>query len=179
MPITPFHFGPGAALKGLLGRYMSFTVFAFANVLIDVEPVALFFLTGDPAHPYLHTLPGATLIMVLGVWPGRRICEWAIRRWNAWLRPAQARWLAVEPRIGLGAAASGAALGAYSHILIDSIMHVDVRPLAPFVAVNHWQGLVSIEVLQAACVAAGLAGIVLMALVRFRRARNRRSTGPG
>ncbi len=174
MPITPFHFGPGAALKGVLGPYMSFTVFAFANVLIDAEPIALFFLTGDPAHPYLHTLLGATLVMVLSVWPGRRICEWAIGRWNAWLSPAQARWLAVEPRIALAPAALGAALGAYSHILIDSIMHVDVRPLAPLRSANDWQGLVSIETLQALCVAAGLAGIALLALVNFWRARTRR-----
>ena len=41
MPITPFHFGPGAALKGVLGPQMSFTVFAFANVLIDVALVTL------------------------------------------------------------------------------------------------------------------------------------------
>jgi len=173
MPITPFHFGPGAALKGLLGPWMSFTVFAFANILIDVEPVALFFLTGDPAHPYLHTLPGATLVMVLSVWPGRRICEWAIRRWNARLSPAQARWLAAAPRIGLGAAVSGAALGAYSHILIDSIMHVDVRPLAPLIAANDWQGLVSIETLHAACVVAGLLGLALVTLVNLWRRRVR------
>jgi len=172
MPITPFHFGPGAALKGALGPWMSFTTFAFANVLMDLEPVTLFLLTGDPAHPYLHTLAGATLIMLLGVWPGRRICEWAIRRWNAWLSPAQARGLAVEPRIRLGPAVSGAALGAYSHILLDGVMHVDVRPLAPFHSSNTLQGVVSIEALHMWCVAAGLVGLALLALAA-RRARAR------
>ena len=173
MPITPFHFGPGAALKGALGPWISFTVFAFANMLMDVEPITLFLVTGDPAHPYLHTLPGATLVMLLSVWPGRRICEWAIRRWNAWLSPAQTRWLALDARIRLGPAVCGAALGAYSHVLIDSIMHVDVRPLAPFDLSNPWQGLVSIETLHMWCVAAGLAGSVLLAFAAARRARPR------
>lgn len=173
MPITPFHFGPGAALKGVLGPWMSFTVFAFANVLIDVEPVTLFLLTGDPAHPYLHTLSGATLIMVLSVWPGRRVCEWAIRRWNARLSLEQARWLTVVPRIGLWPAVCGAALGAYSHIFLDGIMHADVRSLAPLESSNPWQGLVSIETLHMWCVASGLIGLALFGIAASWRARVR------
>lgn len=58
MPITPFHFGPGALIKAIAPRYFSWTIFALANVLIDLEPVVLFLLIGDPAHPWLHTLPG-------------------------------------------------------------------------------------------------------------------------
>jgi membrane-bound metal-dependent hydrolase YbcI (DUF457 family) len=68
----------------------------------------------------------------------------------------------------------GAALGAYSHIIIDSIMHVDVRPLAPLVSTNEWQGRMSIGALQAACVAAGLIGVALMGLVTLWRRRTRR-----
>jgi membrane-bound metal-dependent hydrolase YbcI (DUF457 family) len=62
------------------------------------------------------------------------VCERALRVWNAWLSPAQARWLAYEPKITPTAAAVGAFVGAYSHVAIDSIMHVDVRPFAPFSA---------------------------------------------
>ena len=50
MPITPFHFGPGALIKAAVPDHFSWTVFALANVVIDLEPVSLFFLIGDPAH---------------------------------------------------------------------------------------------------------------------------------
>lgn len=70
MPITPFHLGPGAALKAVLGRRMSFLTFALANGLIDLEPVANFVLAGDPAHEFFHTLIGATTVVLASVWPG-------------------------------------------------------------------------------------------------------------
>jgi hypothetical protein len=169
MPITPFHLGPGAALKSLLGRRMSFTTFGLANGLIDLEPIANFVLTGDPAHRFFHTLIGATLVVLVSVWPGRLLCEGLLRWWNSRLSPIQARYLSVAPAIGIGAAATGAALGAYSHVVLDSIMHVDVRAFAPFSDWNALQGLVSIEALQLGCVLAGLAGLTVLALPIVRR----------
>jgi len=37
MPFTPFHFGPGLAVKSLAGNYFSFLLFAFTQVVIDLE----------------------------------------------------------------------------------------------------------------------------------------------
>ena len=162
MPITPFHLGPGAALKAGAPGQLSFTVFAFSQFLIDLEPVTLFFLTGDPSHPYLHTYLGAALVAVLSVWPGRRVSEWAIRLWNSRLSDAQARWLAVQPRIPLRAAIAGALLGAYSHVFIDSFMHADMAPLAPFGNGGRFAGIISVEALQWICAAMGVAGIVVL-----------------
>jgi hypothetical protein len=174
MPITPFHLGPGAALKSVLGRRMSFTAFGLANGLIDLEPIANFVLTGDPAHRFFHTLIGATVVVLVSVWPGRLLCERLLRWWNSRLSPAQARYLAVEPTIGIGAAVTGAALGAYSHVVLDSIMHVDVRAFAPFSDWNVLQGLISIEALHFGCVLAGLAGLLVLALPIARRAATSR-----
>ena len=42
MPITPFHFGPGAALHAISPRHVSFLAFCAANVLTDLE--SLYFL---------------------------------------------------------------------------------------------------------------------------------------
>lgn len=36
MPITPFHFGPGAALHALAPRHIGFLPFCAANVLIGI-----------------------------------------------------------------------------------------------------------------------------------------------
>ena len=46
MPITPLHFGPGLALKSVTGEWFSFTLFCFAQVLIDLEP-AWYMLAGN------------------------------------------------------------------------------------------------------------------------------------
>lgn len=45
MPFTPFHFGPGATVKAMAGQHFSFTVFAFTQVAIDLEP--LYFMLRD------------------------------------------------------------------------------------------------------------------------------------
>ena len=39
MPITPFHLGAGALIKCAAPAYISWTVFALANILIDLEPI--------------------------------------------------------------------------------------------------------------------------------------------
>ena len=162
MPITPFHFGPGALLAALAPGAVSWTVFALANVLIDLEPITLFFLTGDPAHPWLHTPPGALGVAILTVLLGRRPCEAFLRGWNTRLSPAQARWLAVDPVITAVQAWTGAVLGTSTHILLDAVMHVDVRPFWPFLAGNPLQAVLGMDFLHGACVAAGVAGIGIL-----------------
>jgi hypothetical protein len=176
VPITPFHFGPGAAVKAVAPRHFSFTVFAFSQILIDLEPVGFFLFTGDPIHPYLHTYPGATLVFLASWWAGRPACEWALRKWNAWLSPAQARWLAYAPRIPAHAAAVGAFVGAYSHVAIDSIMHVDMLPFAPFSAARPWLHVVSVDVLHLLCIAAGIIGLAGLLFLRWLQLRANSST---
>lgn len=166
MPITPFHFGPGALVKAAAPRHFSFTVFAFSQCLIDLEPIGFFIVTGDPVHPYLHTYLGATLVFLASWWLGRPAGEWALRAWNARLSPAQARWLGQEPRIGSRAAGAGAFIGAYSHVAIDSIMHGDMAPFAPFSDASPWLLVVSVETLQWLCVLAGIIGVAGLAILR-------------
>ena len=172
MPITPFHFGPGAAVKAVAPRHFSFTVFAFSQVLIDLEPIGFFIFTGAPIHPYLHTYLGATLVFLASWWLGRPVGEWALRVWNAWLNPAQARWLAYEPRVSIQAAGVGAFIGAYSHVAIDSIMHGDMEPFAPVSAASPWLHIVSVDTLHWLCVLAGVIGIGGLALLRWRELRD-------
>lgn len=168
MPITPFHLGPGAAVKAVAPRHFSFTVFAFSQALIDLEPIGFYFTTGDPVHPYLHTYLGATLVFLASWWLGRPVGEWALSIWNGWLSPAQARWLAYEPKISGTAAAAGAFIGAYSHVAIDSIMHGDMLPFAPFSDARPLLGMVTVETLQWLCVAAGTVGVAALAWQRWR-----------
>jgi hypothetical protein len=79
MPFTPFHFGPGAAVKAVAPRYFSFTVFCFAQIVTDLE-TAYYMLRGEyPLHRWLHTYLGATIVAVLCSLIGRPICKVALR----------------------------------------------------------------------------------------------------
>ena len=175
MPITPFHFGPGAAVKAVTPRSFSFTVFAFSQMLIDVEPVGFFLFTGDPTHPYLHTYLGATVVFLASWKAGRPVCEWALRTWNAWLSPAQARWLAYEAKISERAAAVGALVGAYSHVAMDSIMHADMLPFAPFSNARPWLHVVSVDTLHLLCIGAGIIGVAWLLVLRWLQLRAKSS----
>ncbi len=162
MPITPFHFGPGALIKAAAPKHFSWTIFALANVVIDLEPVSLFFLIGDPAHPWLHTLPGALGVAAIVALFGRQGCEYFLRWWNRQLAPGwQTRWLAVDPPISKTTAWVSALVGTLSHIALDSIMHVDVEALWPFVAGNRVQGVISLNALHGACIAAALLALAI------------------
>jgi hypothetical protein len=170
MPFTPFHFGPGAVIKAVAPRHFSFTVFAFTNVAIDVEPLYFMLANDWPIHRFFHTYAGATIAAVACYFAGRPVCSWVIRVWNSRLNEAQSRWLAVEPRIAPLPAAIGAATGAWSHVLLDSLMHSDMEPLAPFSAGGGMIHLVTIAQLELFCALAGALGVaVLLAIAAVRR----------
>ena len=152
MPITPFHFGPGAALQAMAPRHISFLAFCAANVLIDVESLYNLVHGRHPVHAFFHTYVGATLAALAIV-----AAFWLLRR-------AGVRRLL--PALTLRQVTLGAALGAWSHVLLDSVMHHDIQPLMPFSAGNALQGLVSLSALHWGCLACGVVAIVI-ACVRY------------
>ena len=90
MPFTPFHFGPGLALKGIIGRHMSFSAFVVANVAIDIEPLYYMLRNDPPLHRELHTAIGAMLLavglMLLWLLLRAGISRWGGRYRQRWLR---------------------------------------------------------------------------------------------
>jgi hypothetical protein len=65
MPFTPFHMGPGLAIKAFGGRYFSVLVFAIAQVAMDIEPLIGMIRGSDVLHGWSHSYVGATAIGVL------------------------------------------------------------------------------------------------------------------
>lgn len=168
MPITPLHFGLGAALKALLAGTFSFMVFALVNVIVDIEPVVRVILASDRLHAHMHTYSGATLVAIPCAIFGRPLCEWALRLWNRHL-DASLRVLQVSTSISRSASWSGSLLGAWSHVALDSIMHPDMEPLWPFAPGNALLGLISIEALSWGLVALGIAGVAVLVALRVLR----------
>jgi len=163
MPITPFHFGPGAAIHAIAPKHVSFLAFCSANVLIDIEPL-YYMVTGQyPLHRFLHTYIGATIIMVATA----LIFFFALKLASRVRLPNLFQWQSLKPLpIWLGAAA-----GSYSHIVLDSVMHADIVPLSPFSEVNVLYQLVSLGELHLFCVFAAVLGLALLGIRRLLKAR--------
>lgn len=171
MPFTPLHMGPGLAIKVVGGRYFSLMVFGFSQVAMDIEPLVRI-LRGDPLlHGMTHTYLGATFIALLSIGIGRPVCQHLLRYWKPDPRSGFLNWLRGNGNIPWPAAISGAVLGAYSHVLLDSIMHADMRPFAPWSATNAMLRFLSIETLHDFCVVSGALGAILIVLVFLTRTR--------
>jgi membrane-bound metal-dependent hydrolase YbcI (DUF457 family) len=153
MPITPFHFGLGAAVHAVAPRRISFLAFCAANVLIDFESLYNLVNGRYPVHAFFHTYVGATIIVLLT--PALFLAS----RWFAdrfWL-PNIFYWR----RLSVLSVSVGAALGAYSHVVLDSLMHPDIQPLQPFSATNELLGVISVGELHLLCLALGAVGLVV------------------
>ena len=157
MPVTPFHFGPGLALHGA-SRRIDFWSFAAVNVIIDLESGWNMFQRSWPVHRFMHTFLGASLAILpaaLFALLGWRL----LRRFGVVLEAPPTAYLLL-----------GAALGAWSHVVLDGMMHADVHPFRPWTDANPLLHLVSVQVLTGGCVAAAVLGAVL-AILRLRAAR--------
>ena len=136
MPFTPFHFGPAALLKAIVPRHFSFTVFCFAQVVTDVEVLVHMALKDGALHQHLHTYVGATGVALFSFLAGRPVCDRAIRWWRRTPDMPFKEYYDPQPGIPYIAALTGALIGTYSHVWMDSIVHPDVTPWAPFNTFN-------------------------------------------
>jgi hypothetical protein len=158
MPVTPFHFGPGAAVKAVMPRHFSLSVFCFAQIITDVETCYHLIRWEYPLHRWLHTYLGASAVAVFCIVVGRPLCQIALRVWNHWQNAPFKRYFHFDDRISVTSAIVGAFLGTYSHVFLDSVMHADVAPFRPFSAQNPLHGLVGWITLHALCLVLGVVG---------------------
>ena len=169
MPFTPFHLGPGAAFKAVAGQYFSFTVFVIAQIATDVEVLFNIFRGAVSLHTHAHTYVGATVLGAVLAILGKPVGEALLRTWNQNISPQQNEWLFVLPHISWLASISGAFVGTYSHVFLDSIMHVDMRPWAPFHHDNAWLATLSLEQLHRLCFGLGICGGILLYVKNRKR----------
>lgn len=146
MPITPFHLGLGFLAREATGA--SFTAFLVTNVVIDVESGYNLLSHRYPVHTFLHTFVGATIVAV-----ATTIVMFALGRWLPMKRPA---------------IAGGAFAGAWSHVVLDGVMHADSRPFAPWSDDNPLYRVIGLVPLHLACTACA---VVAGAIVWRRRGR--------
>lgn len=154
MPLTPFHFGPGALLTSAAPTRISFLAFCATNVVVDVEPGYYLLQQEPPWHRFMHTLVGASLAIAVTI----VLALLALHLARRVRLPNSFDWQSLTA----GPVVLGAVLGGYSHVLLDALKHADVQPFAPWSTANPAYDLLSLSVLHGICVAcAGVALIVL------------------
>lgn len=169
MPFTPFHFGPGALLKSVAPRYFSFSLFCFAQGITDIEVLVHMARNDSRLHDFCHTFIGAAAVGLFSLAIGRPFCQRVLRWWTSQPNMPLKEYYIPNARIPSMAAASGAFLGAFSHVILDAIMHSDLRPLWPWNSHNYFYAFLGPGTLHALCFVLGVLGIVLWARARRRK----------
>lgn len=158
MPFTPFHIGPGAAIKVVGGRHFSLTLFTLDQIAMDIEPLVRLNHEDSLLHGISHSYLGATVIAATVALIGWPCCQFMLRLWNKMTGLRFLRWLQRRDVISRPAAFSGAFLGGYSHVFLDSIMHADMKPWFPFSESNGLLYTIPSGWLHVFCAVLGIAG---------------------
>src|SRR5262245_40341034 len=126
MPVTPFHFGPGLALKGVAAPVFSWSAFVAAQILIDCE--TLYHIVGGeyPLHRFFHSFVGAAaagvVAAVLFLVGARVLATWFPRL----VAPLFAPTVVARGEISSLGVLVGGLAGGLTHTFLDGIMHPDV-----------------------------------------------------
>lgn len=148
LPFTPFHFGPGVLAKSLTPRWFSFRAFVLSQIVIDCETAWNIYRGYERLHAFFHSYLGVSVAMALTgallvvynwfVFQFPR--SWLIRELEDWGQPFRFRSSLIA-----------VLFGGWSHVFLDSVMHADTRPLAPFTDDNAMLDLISLKALHMAC----------------------------
>jgi len=154
MPLTPFHWGPALFIGLLLFPVLDLPALLISGVAQDIEPVCVvFFRLSLPLHGFFHSYLGASILGVLvaaAVYSLRDLFREVMGAFGLSQDHTFTRTLLTS------------LLGVYSHTLLDSFMHWDVRPFYPWGA-NPLLGVVSDRALYIFCTASFLLGLALYA----------------
>jgi len=176
MPVTPFHFGPGLALKGVAAPAFSWSAFVAAQILIDCETLYHVIRREYPLHGFFHSFIGATaagvVAAVLFLVGARVLAIWFPR----FVAPLFAPTVAARGEISSLGVLVGGVSGGLTHTVLDGIMHPDVRPFMPWSDYNPFLGLIGLTQLHLGCIGAALFGGVCIRLW-WTRSRGPRGAG--
>ncbi|MEP2601906.1 MAG: metal-dependent hydrolase, partial [Paraglaciecola sp.] len=116
-------------------------------------------------HGFSHTYIGATIIVILAGISGKYLSEFGLMvlRISKYENPISIAWWVVF---------LSAFIGSFSHVLLDSIMHLDVEPFYPFTLDNAFLGVISVPVLHKVCLYSGLIGVAIFYSVSWRLNRS-------
>lgn len=158
MPFTPFHMGFGLAAKAAGDSRIGLVSFGVAQVLMDIEPGVRMLTGSGDLHGWSHTVGGALGVAGVATAGSKWLTSWLVRRWNAESAHYGLKWLCVPTSTSYRDLGVGALVGTLSHVVLDSLIHADMRPLAPFSSANPLLGLVAHDTVYSSMVVLGVLG---------------------
>jgi membrane-bound metal-dependent hydrolase YbcI (DUF457 family) len=160
LPVTPFHAGPGALGKSVVPTWVSFIAFCAVQVAIDFEP--LYYLLRDerPVHRFFHSIGGSLVVAV--------VVAAALGAARRWVPGSLMRVRLIGDDLRMAAIWIGALVGAVSHVLLDFVMHSDVRLFYPSDLGLQAGGFLGARFLYGVCIVCGMAGLGILGW-RYRR----------
>lgn len=169
MPFTPYHMGPAFPAKAAGGRGFSLLLYGYTQVLIDVEALYRIATEQQELHGYAHTFLVATCVAAVALVTGKALFELWLRLWNWTARKFDIVEISVEEKISWRVGAITVLFGSWTHILLDAIMHRDVRPFFPISEANPFLGLLNPAQLHAFCIGTAIFGCLWLGLVWSKR----------
>ncbi len=168
MPFTPFHMGAALIVKPALNRHFSVITFGIAQVAMDIEPGVGMLTGAEVLHGPSHTIVGALISALLVMLFAPCICNFLLRRWNREVEHYKLHWLEEALPVSKMAVIAGALIGTFSHVLLDSFMHHDIKPLSPFSEANPLMGLMTHDGVYQFCTIAGVLGAVAWLGIKWK-----------
>jgi len=158
--------GPGLLIKSLLQSSFSLMVFGWTQIIMDIQPLVAMVSGVGKLHGFTHTYVGATLIAFFSAVTGKYLAQWALVTIFSIAPVIVIRWWV---------ALLSAVIGAYSHVVLDSIMHNDVQPLLPLSDTNALLGFISVSALHKVCLYSGVIGAAMYFVIGKFQSRNNNS----
>ena len=159
MPFTPFHMGPGLLVKAALQKRFSLMMFGWSQVVMDVQPLTVMLAGQGHMHGFTHTYLGALSIAVVSAPTGKHLAEFGLKRCGL------SRHLPITWRVAF----LSTFIRTFSHVMLDSVMHADLQPFAPWRLDNPLLGYISVAHLHWFCLGAGLVGFALYLMLAAGR----------
>jgi len=157
MPLTPFHLGPAILLGLIFLRYVDLPTFMIANVIVDIEPMFIILFNLDLTHhQFLHTFLGGTLVVF--------ILTWIMKKIRSKFSPLL-MFLKIEQKASLRNIFLASLSGIYIHIILDSRMHMDIRPFYPLMVNPFLNGSISsVLSVYMFCIWSFIGGLIVYAI---------------
>jgi membrane-bound metal-dependent hydrolase YbcI (DUF457 family) len=160
MPFTPFHFGPSALISLPLRRWVDIPVFVLANVVIDLEPLAVMVFQLDyPLHGYFHTFLFGGILGLL---------------WGLAAYPLKPIWRFLMGLVGLSYQPTlpkmmlSGMLGIWLHVFIDAFLYQEMNPFCPIKG-NPLHIAFRYSRVYSICEASLIAAVVIFGWLAFRK----------
>ena len=126
MPFTPLHLGPALAIGYIVRKRVHWPTFILANIIVDIEPLLVLVLgmMSYPLHGYLHTFISS---LIMGSFLG-----YIMYKVDKVFRLFFKRLALVDGKAdNLGGYVIAGVTGWAIHVILDSPLYSDIRPLYP------------------------------------------------